>query len=1173
MDLVPIEFVWPVDKPEADFSAWFDHEYPIYDDEPATVTKTLRHFTGELVPSGTSGKWYSGHNGIDIGLGKWGAGNVKVLAAANGVIASTSRVGDYGNHVVIDHGNGILTFYGHLHIITVTVGTHVVAGQEIGLAGSTGRSTGPHLHFGVYRYFGQVTGDPPNNYVVDPCGWLPRNQPDPWVTYGSGHPASEAFLTRCAPQTTVARVEEASSFTSREGDVYINVPAGVASQPLVLRYVPVPIANDDQGTGHSGGPDEPRPPTFPGNLVRIGPSFFLDVYTLQEQPVGILQSSATLVLHYDPASLGQVQPGSIQVYHWDPAQSTWVGLPTSLDTTSSTATVQTTVLGQFALLALRQTRIYLPLILKNYSPSWWVEYFNNETLSGPPVVTHDEPTIDFEWYDGSPDTLVQADHFSSRFTRSFFFDGGTYRFMVFHDDGARLWIDSQLVLDAWHWGRETQTVDVPLSPGSHAVRLEHYEIDGWAALRLSWERLVAPTGTPTATPSRTSTPTSTDTPTPTSAWTPMPTATPTPTSTQTPTPTPTPTGYNVWTQCSQGMWGGSISALALSPDYTTDRIVFAGTWGGGVFKSTNGGASWNAVNTGLTNLKVETLALSPGYATDHTLFAGTWGGGVFRSTDGGASWSATALTNWSIDTMALSPAYVSDRTIFAGVLGGVFKSTDGGASWSLMNTGLANLHVNALVLSPGYTIDHTIFVGTGTYWSSGGVFKSTDGGASWSAVNTGLTNLDVGSLVLSPGYTTDHTIFAGIKSGTWGTGVFKSADGGASWSAMGLTNKWVYALALSPGYVNDHTIFAEAGGSIFKSTDSGISWNAVNTGLTDPDLSALALSPGYVADSTIFAGTDGGIFKSTDGGASWSAVNTGITAWNVEALAISPGYTSDRTIFAGADGGIFKSIDGGVSWGVADLTDIEVVALALSQSYATDRTIFAGARCGVFKSTDGGASWSTVNTGLINTCIRALALSPGYATDGTILAGTDGGVFKSNDGGASWSATGFTRGVSALALSSSYAIDRTLFVGTYDGVFKSTNGGASWSAIGPTSSVSALALSPSYATDCTLFAGTWSHGVFKSTDGGTSWSAMNIGLTNLDIRTLALSPGYVADYTILAGTDGGIFKSSDSGASWSAMNEGLENLYVQTLAITSTSPRTLFAGTEGSSVWQYTLAQ
>jgi photosystem II stability/assembly factor-like uncharacterized protein len=84
---------------------------------------------------------------------------------------------------------------------------------------------------------------------------------------------------------------------------------------------------------------------------------------------------------------------------------------------------------------------------------------------------------------------------------------------------------------------------------------------------------------------------------------------------------------------------------------------------------------------------------------------------------------------------------------------------------------------------------------------------------------------------------------------------------------------------------------------------------------------------------------------------------------------------------------------------------------------------------------------------------------------------------------------------------------------------------------------------------------------------------MNIGLTNLDIRTLALSPGYVADYTILAGTDGGIFKSSDSGASWSAMNEGLENLYVQTLAITSTSPRTLFAGTEGSSVWQYTLAQ
>jgi hypothetical protein len=142
-----------------------------------------------------------------------------------------------------------------------------------------------------------------------------------------------------------------------------------------------------------------------------------------------------------------------------------------------------------------------------------------------------------------------------------------------------------------------------------------------------------------------------------------------------------------------GMWGGDVRALALSPGYTTDRTLFAGTYGGGVFKSTDGGASWSA--TGLTtNLTVYAQELSPDYATDRTLFAGTWGGEVFKSTDGGASWSAvnTGLTaDLTIRALALSPSYATDRTLFAGSWsGGVFKSTDGGASWGAV--GLTNAY-------------------------------------------------------------------------------------------------------------------------------------------------------------------------------------------------------------------------------------------------------------------------------------------------------------------------------------------------------------------------------------------------------------------------------------------------------------------------------------------------
>jgi hypothetical protein len=80
-----------------------------------------------------------------------------------------------------------------------------------------------------------------------------------------------------------------------------------------------------------------------------------------------------------------------------------------------------------------------------------------------------------------------------------------------------------------------------------------------------------------------------------------------------------------------------------------------------------------------------------------------------------------------------------------------------------------------------------------------------------------------------------------------------------------------------------------------------------------------------------------------------------------------------------------------------------------------------------------------------------------------------------------------------------------------------------------------------------------------------------VGLQYLNISALTLSPGYATDYTVFAGTyGGGVFKSTDGGASWNAMNEGLGNLSVPSLAFTPASPRTFFAGTGGSGVWQYT---
>ena len=89
------------------------------------------------------GRAYEFHAGLDID----GEKGDTVVAPANGIVTKSGVQGGYGNMIEIDHGNGLMTRYGHLSKIDVQVGDQINRGQIIGYIGSTGRSTGPHLHY------------------------------------------------------------------------------------------------------------------------------------------------------------------------------------------------------------------------------------------------------------------------------------------------------------------------------------------------------------------------------------------------------------------------------------------------------------------------------------------------------------------------------------------------------------------------------------------------------------------------------------------------------------------------------------------------------------------------------------------------------------------------------------------------------------------------------------------------------------------------------------------------------------------------------------------------------------------------------------------------------------------------------------------------------------------
>ncbi len=127
-------------------------------------------------------------------------------------------------------------------------------------------------------------------------------------------------------------------------------------------------------------------------------------------------------------------------------------------------------------------------------PDWRGEYYPVRDLSGLPLWVRNDPNLDFDWGTGGPGVGIPADNFSARWTRTTSFDTGWYRLHLLIDDGARAWIDNQLVIDDWRDGPARElTADYALTQGNHTLRIEYYERSGSARIRFWWETQPAPT--------------------------------------------------------------------------------------------------------------------------------------------------------------------------------------------------------------------------------------------------------------------------------------------------------------------------------------------------------------------------------------------------------------------------------------------------------------------------------------------------------------------------------------------------------------------------------------------------------------------------------------------------------------------------------------------------------
>jgi uncharacterized protein YgiM (DUF1202 family) len=122
--------------------------------------------------------------------------------------------------------------------------------------------------------------------------------------------------------------------------------------------------------------------------------------------------------------------------------------------------------------------------------NWRGEYFANPDLAGGAAALRDDANIDFNWGTGSPIGGVGSDNFSVRWTRTLTLPAGRYQFTTRTDDGVRLWVNNQLLIDRWvNQPLTTYTAEIVLYGGSVPVKMESFDRTGYAEAHLSWKQL------------------------------------------------------------------------------------------------------------------------------------------------------------------------------------------------------------------------------------------------------------------------------------------------------------------------------------------------------------------------------------------------------------------------------------------------------------------------------------------------------------------------------------------------------------------------------------------------------------------------------------------------------------------------------------------------------------